>query len=1638
MIKQIFLLIWFVIALWPDLAKAQTISTTVENRSSCSNQISVPITVKNFNGVSAISLKLNYNSTHLVYNGYQNLHPALSSGLLLINAINQQIVITWANTSSVNIGNDTLVWLNFTASIGTSTLSWDTQTPGNCEYSDINGNILTSSFTNGNITLHQLPQINTHPIDKTVLNSHSTSFSVSATGTGLTYRWQVSTDNGNTFTNLSNSSPYSGTTSNTLNINNASLAMNGFKYRCQITGTCPPILFSNNANLEVIEPVIISLPSITTCPDTVVVPINVNNFTDIGAFSLVLNYNTSLNNFIGFQNVNTALSVGNFASNTSGGKIYISWASLNPVTFGNGSLVELLFITNSGNATLSWDNQLPGNCEFTSGNGQIRNSIFNNGSITTHLIPNLTSQPANRTIAMSQNTTFSISATGTGLSYRWQVSTDGGLSYTDLTNGGHYSGTTTTNLSVNNAATNLSGNKYRCRISGTCQPIIFSSEANLTVLTNIFTSCQSLTTCPGDVVVAITISEFSDIAALSLALGFNSNVLTFTGYQNLHPSLNGGLFTANASGDKILISWTHTQAASIPNNSTLIELKFSSLPGTSALTWDTQTPGYCEYSMLNGQVVYSTWTNGSLTLRQPPIINTQPIDKSIYGGGTTNFSLNASGAGLGYQWQLSIDDGISWQNLTNVAPYSGVTTSNLIINPAIESMNGNKYRCYVTGTCTPFQYSNPATLTVTTTAILTHILNTNSSCAGIASVPINVTNCNNVGSISLVLNYDSTKLTYIDYHSVNPELNSGLLIINNTGNKIFISWASTTPINISNDILLRLRFAANIGTNTSLTWDTQTSGNCEYSNPLGNIITSLYYNGNVNLNTNYPVYNQNTTAAICSGDTFIFGTQLLTNSGVYTEIFKSKHGCDSTVNLTLTVHPSPTIICNSDTSVCINNIPFTLQGASPSGGFYTGTAVNSGIFSPSIAGLGSHALTYSFTDANQCTNSCNFTVIVQNLPVVNCPPNFNISINAPPYNLSGGMPIGGTFSGNGVNTNVFFPSQVSTGNTTLSYTFQDPITLCYNTCDFIAYVYDPSMVSCSQGFTICSNDPPIILNQGNPPGGTYSGQGISGSTFDPSIAGPGQHLISYNYDDGLTIGQCNFNIIVKNPFESSENLTICLGDTLFWRGKTLTSGGTYFDSLVTANNCDSVYILYLSVNQSYKFIQNHAICQGQTLSWRGNSFSIGGTYYDSLQTAQNCDSIYVLNLTVNPTYLFSENQAICQGQTLSWRGNSYSIAGTYYDSLQTAQNCDSIYVLILTVNPTYLFSENQAICQGQTYSWRGNSYTIAGTYYDSLQTAQNCDSIFVLNLTVNPTYLFSENQAICQGQTFSWRGNSYSIAGTYYDSLQTAQNCDSIFVLNLTVNPTYLFSENQAICQGQTFSWRGNSYSIAGTYYDSLQTTQNCDSIYVLNLTVNPTYLFSENQAICQGQTYSWRGNSYTIAGTYYDSLQTVQNCDSIYVLNLTITPVDTSVTQAGIELTANAINATFQWIDCGNNNAIIPGANSNIFTATANGLYAVIVTQNNCSDTSSCYNITTVNSLKISNPDKLRVYPNPSKGDFIIEAVEQTEVRIYDAIGKLKLQQTLYEGKNEINLTNMAVGVYYIKAESRTLTETIKIVIYK
>jgi hypothetical protein len=105
--------------------------------------------------------------------------------------------------------------------------------------------------------------------------------------------------------------------------------------------------------------------------------------------------------------------------------------------------------------------------------------------------------------------------------------------------------------------------------------------------------------------------------------------------------------------------------------------------------------------------------------------------------------------------------------------------------------------------------------------------------------------------------------------------------------------------------------------------------------------------------------------------------------GAYEAVVKDAKGCVSTALVTVTEEALPQVSFNLATSVyCLNSAPATLVGGSPAGGTYTGNGVVDGVFYPSVAGLGKHTITYSYTNENGCTNTASQEIEVNAAPAV--------------------------------------------------------------------------------------------------------------------------------------------------------------------------------------------------------------------------------------------------------------------------------------------------------------------------------------------------------------------------------------------------------------------------------------------------------------------------------------------------------------------------------------------------------------------------------------------------------------------------------------------------------------------------------
>ncbi|MCD6068470.1 MAG: hypothetical protein K0S33_3296 [Bacteroidetes bacterium] len=186
--------------------------------------------------------------------------------------------------------------------------------------------------------------------------------------------------------------------------------------------------------------------------------------------------------------------------------------------------------------------------------------------------------------------------------------------------------------------------------------------------------------------------------------------------------------------------------------------------------------------------------------------------------------------------------------------------------------------------------------------------------------------------------------------------------------------------------------------------------------------------------------------------------------------------------------------------------------------------------------------------------------------------------------------------------------------------------------------------------------------------------------------------------------------------------------------------------------------------------------------------------------------------------------------------------------------------------------------------------------------------------------------------------------------------------------------------------------------------------------------------------TLSVNGPSATENGNQYRCVVTGGPCGGVDTTNAVVLTINAmpivTVTQNEIVLTSDATPASYQWLDCDNSSTAISGEISQVFTATVNGNYAVMVTQNGCVDTSACVAVTAVGLAQRSAVNEFNVYPNPAVSEINIlidaKASETVVLLITDAQGKevLNTTLTLVTGRNTSNYKadTYARGIYFVE----------------
>jgi hypothetical protein len=497
------------------------------------------------------------------------------------------------------------------------------------------------------LSVYQNATISSHPMSQDLTAGENTYFSVTDVG-GDSYRWQVSNDNGDTWSYISNGGVYSNATTSTLNLSDVPILYSGYWYRAEVSNVCGFETYSNAADIYVGGYV-----EITSNPDNIYLCIGNNDVfycTISGVPDPTLQWQVSTDDGETWNDISDGSHYSGY--NTSQLTVFDAIAGM------NGNLYRL-------KAQNDYETVYSNTAELF---------IYPNATISSH--------PMSQDITAGEDTYFSVTDDG-GESYRWQVSVDDGDTWSYISNGGIYSNATTSTLNLNNVPISYSGYWYRAEVSNICGFETYSNAADINVsgYIEVFYHPDNYTTCIGEDGYLYAVIWGEPDPALQWQISTN----------------DGGSWSNISNGAQYSGVTTNTLTIYSPSEDMQDHL----------------------YRLTGTNTVGSLQTNGaSVFLEDELVVYTHPTNASVSAGDDHTFTADI-GDPLEMNWQISTDNGNTWNWVNDEWPYSGIFTQSLYIEYITADMDGYLYRLVGYGYCPDGATTNAAELTVETSLSIT-------------------------------------------------------------------------------------------------------------------------------------------------------------------------------------------------------------------------------------------------------------------------------------------------------------------------------------------------------------------------------------------------------------------------------------------------------------------------------------------------------------------------------------------------------------------------------------------------------------------------------------------------------------------------------------------------------------------------------------------------------------------------------------------------------------------------------------------------------------------------------------------------------------------------------------------------------
>lgn len=616
---------------------------------------------------------------------------------------------------------------------------------------------------------------------------------------------------------------------------------------------------------------------------------------------------------------------------------------------------------------------------------------------------------------------------------------------------------------------------------------------------------------------------------------------------------------------------------------------------------------------------------------------------------------------------------------------------------------------------------------------------------------------------------------------------------------------------------------------------------------------------------------------ISDQQTYQFYNETLTNSGTYYYYDKLQSGCDSIVELHLTV--APTYQHTDSVAICDSELPYEWQGEKK------------------YERSGTYTHRYTTTMGYDSIYTLKFTV----LPTSHTIRHVTIC-QGDSYTLYNGR-------------------EVTTGGR-----YNDTLSSIVNGCDSIITIDLRVLQShhVEHNYVLSTDSVLDFYGQTVSANGTYVHYGKTQQGCDSIVTIHVRYAQKYfirMYDEVCyeslpynwngrqyykstvdtiryksTLGQDSIIELTLRVFDEikmqTKNIGLCNGDSIHInQDLVITAEGVYYDTIRSMHGCDSITKYVVKYYPNFNLYRDRTICHGDTVHFNGRVLTESGDYYARLKTQHGCDSTIHLHLTVHDAYIFETSDLITAEQLPYYHdGKMYRDSGVYETYYSTQNGCDSIYRYILRITDKVSDWQTLYICGDNDSSLviNGQVITRPGEYQFERRskTSGIMDSLYRVNVVRAHPYEYTIERTICQDTSVTIGNHVFNTTGQYTIHLESQQGCDSIIHLNLTANPRYDLHERLSIYGYECpFYWQGKHYSQTGIYHEEYNTAAGCDSILTLDLTVIETQEHYDTVKICISDLpYRWSRTrkDYVIGGSYSDTVSSSLE-SHIYYLQLII-----------------------------------------------------------------------------------------------------------------------------------------------------------